>query len=232
MTTWHIPRGGFALLITSIATVACNSSTGPRATRPVLFRMSSAAVSRSTSQTAGPLELTSARLAIGRAALGNGDQFGCVDCQNNDNDDSAEDGVHAQVVDVPLHQGTVVVGTEQVAAGRYTQAEISLETLASGALPAGWPAAATIEIGGRFNGTPFRLSLAVHGSFRTTLNPPVDVLTGNSAPSVAITLALPVSSWFTMNGAPLDPSIASQRAQIEANIRAAFVAEAPAGRES
>jgi hypothetical protein len=39
-----------------------------------------------------------------------------------------------------------------------------------------------------------------------------------------VRVTLPVASWFVSNGATLDPTVAANRAQIEANARAPFQA--------
>ncbi|MDQ6635162.1 MAG: hypothetical protein M3Z10_10460 [Gemmatimonadota bacterium] len=166
---------------------------------------------------------------VGGASLGSGDQFGCVDCRG----DTEQGSIAPKLLDVPLGGGTVLVATEQAGLGRYSQAEISVEaptpvTLAG--VP-NWQTNATIEVSGRFNGTPFRLPLAIVGSFRETLNPPVEVSATNKPAAVAVTITLPVASWFTSNGAALDPSNASQRAIIETNALNSFQPPEAEGRE-
>ena len=64
--------------------VGCNNSTSPKSMGPVDFRVSTAA-SASAGATAPGVDITSFRLVVGPAALGSGDQFGCVDCQGGDN---------------------------------------------------------------------------------------------------------------------------------------------------
>jgi len=68
----------------------------------------------------------------------------------------------------------------------------------------------------------FTLPIAVAGSFRETLTPPVDVPAGRASGPIQVTITLPVASWFTSNGTALDPANPTQRAQIEANARASI----------
>lgn len=206
---------------------ACNQPSGPRASQPVAFQLAAQTTraprtTGASADAATSLELSSFRLVVGAAALGQGDQYGCVDCQDAD---GAEAASPQQVLDVPLGGGTVLVSTEAVTAGSYSSAEISVESPGPGlATGASWPAGATIVIGGRVNGTAFQLPLHIEGGFRQPLAPPVQVSAAGSPAAIPVTITLPVAAWFTANGSTLDPSIPAQRAQIEANARAAFAA--------
>jgi hypothetical protein len=199
---------------------ACNngtSSPGPLGT--VEFRLA-AANAGAPPAASGPVVITSLRLVVGPASLGNGDQFGCVDCQGGGNEASAV----PQLILVPTDGSPVSVATEQVQAGRYAAAEIELQhpdASITTADPA-WPSDATIEVGGTVNSVPFTLHLALEGAFRESLNPPVDVTDAGTAGTLSVTVTLPVSSWFTSNGTPLDPNDPAQRAQIEQNARSAL----------
>lgn len=208
------------LASTLLTVAACDSTTKPKQLQPVAMQLAGSRSASVPSAASGPLEITSLRLVVGAASLGSGDQFGCVDCQGNTEDRS----VTPKLLDVPLGGGTVLVATEQVGPGRYSQAEVLVESPTSATLASApdWPANATIEIDGRFNGTPFRLPLTIIGSFRETLNPPVEVSATTPPSAVAVTITLPVASWFTSNGAVLDPSNPAQRATIETNARNSF----------
>jgi hypothetical protein len=222
-----------SVAVATIALAACGSSTSPKTTRPVAVRLGVASTAVGAQQ-AG-IDITGVRLVVGRASIGNGDQFGCADCQGNGGDSNGPNT--QQIVDVPLNGGTVLVATEDVAAGTYASAEVSVEspTAATAGHTSGWPAGATIDIVGRIRGTPFELPLTAAGSFRGGLTPPLVVATVGKPPSpVSVTIALPVASWFLSGSTPLDPTNAAQRAQIEANVRAAFQSSEPqrAGGES
>jgi hypothetical protein len=226
------PMIGAVTAAAALALGACNS-TGPRATQPVAVNVAAHAASQG-SVTAGPLEITGLRLVVGQTALGSGDQFGCVDCQDSGPESETADA--PQLLVVPVDGTPVSVRTEQVGAGQYAQVEIDVVSpdAAIRAANPGWPAGATIEVTGRYNGVDFTLPISVEGSFRETLAPPVDVPAGASSGSIQVTITLPVASWFTSNGAALDPANTAQRAQIEANARASFQAleTETAGREN
>lgn len=199
---------------------ACNQGTAPADSRPVSFNV---ATNASTTAAAGPLTLSSIRIVAGEASFGVGDQFGCIDCQ----DQGPETNPVPALVDVPLDGGTVAVATEQVQPGSYPAVEISLvrptaELLAGNA---GWPADASIEVRGDYNGTPFTLPLAIEGTFRERLTPPVVIAAGSQPATAQVTITLPVASWFSGPSGPLDPTDPAQRATIEANARGSF--EAP-----
>lgn len=209
----------FAAII--LAAAGCDS-TAPKPVQPVAFQLTARANSATPTGGSGPLQITSFRMVAGAASLGSGDQFGCTDCQDTG---GAEGQSPQQLLDVPVSGGTVLVATEPVTAGRYTQAEISVEAPATAAVAGTqpWPSGSSIVIVGRFNGTPFMIPLTITGSFRETLTPAVDVTAGGSS-AIPVTITLPVASWFTANGVALDPSVPAQRALIEANVRASFQA--------
>lgn len=218
---------GVSLVAGVLALGACNTASAPRETRAVEFHLSAAtAAAGSPAAATQDLTITGIRLVAGYVALGNGSQYGCVDCQDNGGDvggGSASGGTQ-QLINVPLDGSSAVVRTEQVTVGTYGSAEISLErprgTLAGAS---GWPAGNSLVVDGSYRGTAFQLPLSMEGSFRETLNPPVTVAAGAASPStVQVRITLPVASWFAANGASLDPATAAGRAQIEANARASL----------
>lgn len=234
MLSAHTPRAAakLALILSGAAALSsCDPGrAGPRQSRPVDIRVAAAGLSVVGASTApAALEITSLRLVIGAASLGRGDQFGCVDCEGE-----YGDGPQAQkLIEVVPGGAPVLVSTELVGAGRYEQAEISVEQPSAATLAGvtDWPAGATMEVVGRFNSQPFRLPLTIQGSFRETLSTPVEVTSGSAPAAVAITITLPVASWFSSGSATLDPNDAGQRAQIEANARRSFQSD-ESGRES
>jgi hypothetical protein len=197
--------------------LACNNSAAPGTLRNVEFRL--AASNAGVAAATGPVTITSLQLVVGPAALGSGDQFGCIDCQGDNETDGAP-----QLIRVPTDGSPVSVTTEQVQPGRYSAAEIELQHPNASVVAAdpSWPSEATVGIGGTMNGTPFTLYLALEGSFRETLNPPVDVTEAVTPGSISVTVTLPVGSWFTANGTALDPNDAAERAQIEQNAKSAL----------
>ena len=207
-----------ALLVLS----ACNS-TNPGAIQSVMVNVRANATSQSTTQAAGAVEISGLRLVIGQAALGNGDQFGCADCQGGQQDVTPVPAV----VTVPVDGSPVSVAAERVASGHYSAVEIELVTPSSAVLAAttGWTAGATIEVRGRHNGVDFTLPLAIPGQFQEALSPAIDVPVGGLSGPINVTITLPVASWFTSNGTPLDPADAAARAQITANARASITVE-------
>ena len=226
---------GLVTAVGALAVSACNS-TGPRVTRPVNVKVAASSASAiAGGAAAGPIEITGLRLVVGQTSLGSGDQFGCVDCQ-----DSGPENAHAQdaqdapvLLDVPVDGTPVSVRTEQVGPGQYAAVEIEVASPNAPILAANpsWPAGATIEVTGRYNGVAFTLPLSMEGAFRETLSPPVDVPAGGVS-TISVTITLPVATWFTSNGTALDPANAAQRAQIEANARVSFQPlESESGRE-
>lgn len=201
-----------------LALVGCDQASGPRVTRPVTVRVAASATPQASPAGAAAADITSFRLSIGQAALGGGDQFGCVDCQ----DTGPETPVAPAVIAVPLNGQPVEIATEQVGPGTYALVEIAVVRPA--AAPTGWPADATMELAGTFNGKAFTVTFPVAGGFRETVSPAVVVSSTAASPSkVSVTIKLPVGKWFTAaNDTGLDPTDPAQRAQIEANVRASF----------
>jgi len=194
---------------------ACNSATDVGVRRPVNLSLAAVTSSASASPAASAaFQITSLKLLVNQASLGSGDQFGCQDCSG---DGANEAGIVGGIVSVPLDGTAVNLVTEQVQPGSYPQVEVEL----GGSTAAGWPSGQTVEIQGTNNGTAFTIGVPVNGSFRENLAPPV-VVTTSSPASIPVTITLPVASWFASGGTALDPAIPAQRAQIEANIGAAF----------
>ena len=218
MTRFSTPRLIPALAAAALVITGCDS-TGPTPRHRVELRLAAATVA-SASVAAGQLQLSSFKIVVGEASLGSRDQFGCIDCQGN----TSEQERAPRIVNVPLQGGTVNIETGEVAAGSYPEAEISVVAPTAATLSgvSGWPAGATIEIAGSFAGNAFRLTLAIEGTFREQLVPPVQVGSGTSSVAVPVTITLPVSAWFTANGSALNPNDAAQRALIEANARGSF----------
>jgi hypothetical protein len=218
-----------AVATAALAAAACSSpTTTPKATHPVGFQI--AAKTPVASATSGAaLQITSFKIVAGGASLGNGDQFGCVDCQGGAGGTDASGGsttsTASKLVTVPLNGGATDFATEDVSVGTYSSAEISVVSPSSSTtgLDASWPSGATMQISGTYNGTTFTLPLTITGSFREALSPPVTVA-GTAPAAIPVRVTLPVASWFVSNGATLDPTVAANRAQIEANARAPFQA--------
>ncbi|MEA2712985.1 MAG: hypothetical protein QOK27_946, partial [Gemmatimonadales bacterium] len=85
------------LALAAAGAVACNNGTsGPGTLGTVEFRLA-ASNAGAPPAAPGPVVITSLRLVVGPAALGNGDQFGCVDCQGGGN----ETGAAPQLILVP-----------------------------------------------------------------------------------------------------------------------------------
>lgn len=215
---------GFAALTAGALTLAaCDQATAPKGAVPVRFQLAAVAPSPSAASASGSqLAISQVQLVVGRAALGAGAEFGCVDCEGN----FADEAMVSTLVNLPSAGGSVDVVTEQVSAGRYGQAELTLENPSSSALAAmtGAPAGTTLRVVGTFNGVPFHLDLAIHGTFRGTLNPPLDVTATGTSAKATVLIRLPVNDWFVSNGATLDPANTVDRTRIEANVRASFTA--------
>ena len=198
----------------------CDQTTAPAGTQPVNVSLAST-VGRNAAATA-PLALSEVRIVIGDVSLGEGDQFGCADCQHQ----GLESEVAPALVSVPLDGGAVTVATEQVQPGSYPAVEISLVRPPAALLAGntGWQPDATMELRGVYEGRPFTLPLSIEGSFRERLSSPVIVSQGSPQSPVEVTITLPVMSWVAGSTGPLDPNDPAQRAQIEANARRSFAA--------
>ncbi|MEP7384141.1 MAG: hypothetical protein ABI910_20865 [Gemmatimonadota bacterium] len=205
------------------AILAGCKGTSPAQRTPVdLLVGANAAAVGATSVASGHLTIDFVRLAVSEASLGRGLQFGCIDCQG----ESATAAVPASILMVPLGGAPVLVATEQASPGTYTDAEIAVAPPGADVLRSvsDWTSGATIEVSGRFNGRAFHLPLAISGRFVEHLSSPV-VVTGSSVAGepVGVTVSLPVTSWFMLNGTALDPTNAAERAAIESNARRSFL---------
>lgn len=204
-----------------IATGACQSATdatqnaGTRV--PVALRATAVSAAHSSASVSQGLGLVSLRLLVSQASLGHGDTFGCQNCTNNDSGNEA--AVLNSWVTIPVNGGPVDLASEMVQPGSYDQVEIEVGG-AEGSAASG--TARTVEVSGTFNGVPFTVGAHVVGTFRETLTPPAIVAAANPPSSLRFTLALPVESWFSVNGVVLDPTDAAQRAIIEGNISRSF----------
>ena len=198
---------------TALLVLCACSTTSPRATQAVLVLLKANATQGPTQSAA--LQITGVRLVIRQTSLGDGEEFGCVDCQNANREPA--------VLTVPLDGSPVSVAAERIAPGHYSAVEIQLVPPSSALLVAtpGWSTDATIEVRGRYNGTAFILPLAIPGQFRETLSHAIDVPAGGLPGPINVTITLPVASWFASNGLLLDPDDRAARAQITANARAA-----------
>lgn len=221
----------FVLAVAGPAAVAgCGSSTSPGPRTPVAFHVAMpagvAAAGSVTASSSSPLEIRTVRIGIQAAALGRGDQFGCIDCQDNTSDAGSDSGhgtAPGVVVNVPLSGVAVRIPAEPASPGSYTMAEFSLAPLAGPPYPsAAWAAGTTIEIDGQFGGAPFTLSLPVSGTFVEALGTPIQVTGAGTASEIQVTITLPVASWFQAGSAWLDPAVPASRLAIEANVRRAF----------
>lgn len=221
------PRLLLVVTLTAAALGACNSSTAPSAKGGRPFSMS---LVSSADSVAPGLVVTGIRLAVGRAALGGGSEFGCKDCTGTETEGPAA----VTIVKLDGAKGTATLAAEPAQPGTYSEAEIELlrpGSAAAGVTPA-WPDTATIEITGTSKGAPFTLAIAAEGSLRQTLASPVVVR--DTASTVApVTLVLPVATWFHSGTQALDPANSAGAAQIAANVRASLQpVEAPGAPEA
>ncbi|MBI3568839.1 MAG: hypothetical protein HY084_11640 [Gemmatimonadetes bacterium] len=219
-------RAVAALGAVIVAAGACDRSTAPHGLTPVRFRIAASTAIPGASagllSANGPLEIATVQLVLGRAALGAGSEFGCHDCEGNFTDET----MAPTLVTLTAAEARVDVLTEPVSPGRYGAAELSLTPLPAGTT-AGLrdaPAGTTMRVEGRFNGVPFRLDLAIDGTFRGALVPPLDVSSGGASVTAAVTMRLPVDRWFASSSGVLDPTKAADRALIASNIRSSFAA--------
>lgn len=216
---WNSSARAGATLVALVLLAACGV-TEPRRTSPVTLHLRSNAVTSTAATAPTPLQLSAVRLIVTSAALGSGNEFGCTDCQGN-----VEEVVSTpKLVSIPINGGSVLLATEQAAPGLYSQSEIAVEQAGATSLAgtSNWPSGATIMIEGTYNGAAFALPLNIVGSFRESLTPPLEVPATGAPAATAITITLPVASWFQSTGRSLNPADATDRATIEANARRGF----------
>lgn len=204
-----------ALPLLVVALGACDSTVGgPTTGQPVNF----AVASRPGSAAAGAIRIDAFRLAVGGVALGAGNEFGCKDCTGS------QASVPPAIVEVPLDGSSAQVRTEEVAPGTYSEAEVEVAKATAELLKSvpSWGASTTLQLSGSFDGRPFDLQVAIEGTFRETLATPLVVGSSGGSGSAQITFTLPVDKWFTGSAGLLDPTSATDRQSIEANIRSSF----------
>lgn len=204
------------LLLVSALVAGCDAITGtPHSQLIDVMLTASQASLLSSSISSGSLDVTKVEIVLGQASLGNGDQFGCQDCQNS----SEEASVAPRLVSVPLDGGAIRVASEGVGPGLYSEVEIEVARLAAsgGGAPAGWPVDATIRVSGMVEGSSFEVFVNREGDLRQTLASPIAV--GEGAPSeIQATLTLPVLDWFTDGARTLDPRDSADLATIQQRI--------------
>ncbi len=224
---WNNPARAGATVGALVLLAACGV-TEPRRSSPVTLRLRSNASTSTAATAPTPLQVSAVRLIVTTASLGSGDEFGCTDCQDN----AEEVAATPKLISIPMDGGSVLLATEQAAPGLYSQAEIAVEQAGATTLAgtSNWPSGATIMIEGTYNGAAFALPLNIVGSFRENLTPPLEVPASGASAAAAITITLPVASWFQSSGSSLNPANATDRATIEANARRSFApleAESP-----
>jgi len=213
-----------ALLGTGILAACSTPASAPPTAAPVQLAVSANGLSPAAS-TASGLSITTVRLVLGRASLGAGNQFGCIDCHGN----SIDTPVSPTVVTLAAGAGPATVATGAAQPGTYTAAELEVVQPSSPLSPS--TPNATVEVTGTRNGTPFTVDVPAEGSFRETLSPPVTLTSGGSQP-VTVAITLPVAQWFSNGTGVLDPSVTADRAQIVANVQHFFTTSAPEGIEA
>jgi hypothetical protein len=105
-----------------------------------------------------------------------------------------------------------------VPAGTYRELDLDIAPSTSPSLGDLASQHASIIVDGTFNGTPFSFVTAIAIEVKKEGNFTVGNGTSN------VTLALDPASWFGTTALPLDPNVATNRAAIEARIRAALTA--------
>ena len=202
-------------LVAAAAVSACAGSGGTTSPGPRRTVALSLSVPAPRAATLPPgLQISTVRLVVGDVSLGGGDQFGCVDCQNND---TGEHRTSPALVTLAAGSGPVQVGTDEVQPGTFQAAEIDIVRPATPLI--GATTDTTIELSGSLNGKAFTIGIPATGTFVQPLSPPLQV---GATPSGAISVKvdLPIATWFAgYAGTTLDPSDPVQRAQIVANVQ-------------
>jgi len=202
-----------------VAVSGCDMITGTRASQPVdvmVAARTTPALASTISR--GALDITKLEIVLGQASLGNGDQFGCQDCQ----DASETAAVTPRVFSVPLDGGAVRVASERVGPGVYKEVEIEVTQLAaaSGGAPADWPSGATIRVSGLVDSAPFSVTLNQGGDLRQVLPVPINVADRAAPTEIQAVLNLPVLTWFFDGSRELDPRVAADLALIKQHVLA------------
>ena len=205
---------------TALLVLACARSN----TAPVSFSVAATKTATASSAlvVAGTINVQHVRLNVGRLKLeGQGSGTGSDGEHDDDQDGGMADGGAGHVDEVEIRQGPFLVDVDaaalnagavtkvfdaQVPAGTYQ--ELKLEIFPSAALQN-----ASVIVDGTVAGKAFSFTSALvakqkkEGSF---------VVGGSTA---NITLLIDPQQWFGTAAAPLDPTVSSNQAAIEANIR-------------
>jgi hypothetical protein len=218
------------LIVSSAAllVLACTRSSSA----PVSFSVATATTATASSAlvVAGNIDVQRVRLNVGRLKLeaqGSGTESdGEHDDGEHDEDGGMTDGGTGDVGDVEISQGPFLIDLDaaalsagavtkvfdaQVPAGTYE--ELKLEIFPSAGLQNAALQSASVIVDGTVGGKAFSFSAALvakqkkEGSF---------VVGGTTA---NITLLIDPQQWFGTAAAPLDPTVETNRAAIEDNIR-------------
>ena len=215
------------LIVSSAAllVLACTRSSSA----PVSFSVATATTATASSAlvVAGNIDVQRVRLNVGRLKLeakGSGTEFDGE--HDDDHDGGMADGGTGDVGEVEISQGPFLIDLDaaalsagavtkvfdaQVPAGTYQ--ELKLEIFPSAALQNAALQSASVIVDGTVGGKAFSFSSALvakqkkEGSF---------VVGGTTA---NITLLIDPQQWFGTAAAPLDPTVETNRAAIEDNIR-------------
>jgi hypothetical protein len=215
------------LIVSSAAllVLACTRSSSA----PVSFSVATATTATASSAlvVAGNIDVQRVRLNVGRLKLeakGSGTEFDGE--HDDDHDGGMADGGTGDVGEVEISQGPFLIDLDagslsagavtkvfdaQVPAGTYE--ELKLEIFPGAALQNAALQSASVIVDGTVGGKAFSFSSALvakqkkEGSF---------VVGGTTA---NITLLIDPQQWFGTAAAPLDPSVETNRAAIEDNIR-------------
>ncbi|HEY2030731.1 MAG TPA: hypothetical protein VGH20_16150 [Myxococcales bacterium] len=125
------------------------------------------------------------------------------------------------LVDLPaatLGQSLQQVFDATVPAGTYRELDLDIAPSTSAAVGSLAGQNASIVVDGTFNGAPFTFVTAINIEIKKEGSFTVGSGTSN------VTLALDPTVWFGTAAAPLDPNVATNRAAIEARIRASLTA--------
>lgn len=197
-------RALLSMLLVGVA--GCSGAAGPNSLQTVDVFMEAVAVGAVSSPSAGGgLSVSSVQAVLGQASLGNGQQFGCQDCQ----DQFEGANIAPRLVSLPFEAGGIRVASERVGAGTYAQVEIEVTVLHTGATVGGvaWPTNGTLGVFGSIDGEAFQVVITTTGVFKERLPAPIQVREGASPAEISVTLSISPLSWFDEAGRTLDPRV-------------------------
>jgi hypothetical protein len=203
----------FSIVIAAAAICACNSSTK---SSEQLSLSVTAAANASDAGTAAFATVSRVRLSVAYLKLEGA--AAASDAATGDDDEIVRGPFLVDLAGAALTGSIQEVFDAEVPAGSYREFSLSIAPSSAAALGVLAAQGVSLIVDGSFNGAPFTFTSTIAISEKKEGTFTVGASTGN------VTLSLNPAAWFGTAAAPLDPSLAANRAAIEGNIRASFKA--------